>query len=722
MSIEQQIDALQPLLDRLLSSDNSNDKIAFLFTETEVEPLIQTTFQDYQRTKKLSSQELAALAALFATGQGRTLFGTAQFQEAHRQHWDEMIRTLVEIDQFYGDLGGLLGYHLAVLKLIQKKLLTSEAQQQETYNKPEGMNIASDDLQVRRAVIQGINALPRIAEIYPVGGAGDRLDLREEKSDKCLPAARLLFCGRSLLHGLIRDLYAREYLYYKLHGQQLMTPVGLMTSHEKQNHAHIEQICQEDGWLGRPKSNFFLFTQPLAPVITKEGDWVMSAPFKLLLKPGGHGVMWKQAQEMGVLDKFIDHNRSTVLVRQINNPLAGTDNGILAFLGEGFAHKHLFGFLSCPRFLNASEGMLVLAERRNIEGGWDYHIGNIEYTEFSSRGIADTPITPDAPYSIFPANTNILFADLEGIKRAVAHCPIPGMLINMKSKYTNVDVNGVSTEVVGGRLESTMQNISDVMIDTFQKPLAKEEQKHLSTYIVYNDRNKTMAATKVSYTPEKPMSETPEAAFYVMMQNGHDLLSNACHVEVPSMNSSEDYLKEGPSLLFLYHPALGPLYSVIAQKIRGGHFDKNAEVQLEIADVDIQYLHVKGSLLIEAESVIGKPDDKGILRFGPGTGKCTLKNVFVENRGIDRTQPNIYWRNKIARHEAVTIRIMGNGEFYAENVTFRGDHQIEVPDGHRLTARQEGQEMKITLEPIEKPTWQWNYSINDQANILLERQ
>lgn len=45
-----------------------------------------------------------------------------------------------------------------------------------------------------------------MAEIYPLGGAGDRLGLVDEVTGECLPVAMLPYCGRTLLEGLIRDL------------------------------------------------------------------------------------------------------------------------------------------------------------------------------------------------------------------------------------------------------------------------------------------------------------------------------------------------------------------------------------------------------------------------------------------------------------------------------------------------------------------------------------
>ena len=44
----------------------------------------------------------------------------------------------------------------------------------------------------------------------------------------------------------------------------------------------------------------------------------------------------------------------------------------------------------------------------------------------------------------------------------------------------------------------------------------------------------------------------------------------------------EEYLEKGPSFIFLYHPALGPLWDVISQKIRGGAMTPGSELVLEV--------------------------------------------------------------------------------------------------------------------------------------------
>src|SRR5262249_10292867 len=158
--------------------------------------------------------------------------------------------------------------------------------------------------------------------------------------------------GRTLLEGLIRDLQGREYLFEKLTGKSVTVPVALMVSDEKSNEAHIKAICEERAWFGRGRENFLFFKQPLIPVITKEGDWSLKAPLQLNLKPGGHGVIWIQALQQKILSELRKRGKTHAVVRQINNPVAGTDYGLLAFAGWGYKHHKTFGFASCQRVLN----------------------------------------------------------------------------------------------------------------------------------------------------------------------------------------------------------------------------------------------------------------------------------------------------------------------------------------------------------------------------------
>ena len=66
-----------------------------------------------------------------------------------------------------------------------------------------------------------------------------------------------------------------------------------------------------------------------------------------------------------------------------------------------------------------------------------------------------------------------------------------------------------------------------------------------------------------------------------------------------------EYLERGPGFVFLAHPALGPLWQVVGQKLRGGSLAPRAELQLEVAEACLRDVHVCGSLRVMADAVLG---------------------------------------------------------------------------------------------------------------------
>lgn len=58
--------------------------------------------------------------------------------------------------------------------------------------------------------------------------------------------------------------------------------------------------------------------QPLVPAVSAEdGQWLVTKPFEVICKPGGHGVIWKLAYDKGIFKWFYDHGRKGVTVRQV---------------------------------------------------------------------------------------------------------------------------------------------------------------------------------------------------------------------------------------------------------------------------------------------------------------------------------------------------------------------------------------------------------------------
>lgn len=648
---------------------------------------------------ELPEEDQFLVKAIHAIGQGEILFqGVSKSEEL-----EAILAKLRPVEAFYRSIGGIVGYHLAFLKLLQKQVKNGVLG---SILSPPSVDITQDSRQVRQAILWGIDSLPKLAEIYPVGGAGDRLDLVDEETGESLPAAQLQFCGHTLLEHLIRDLQGREYLHEKLRGERVVTPVVMMVSEEKENARYIRQICEDNDWFGRGEDSFFFFVQPLVPMITEKGMWAVSRDGELLMKPGGHGVMWKAAIDAGAFDWLTTQGRHKALVRQINNPIAGLDSGLLAFSGIGMHGDKSFGFASCRRLLNTAEGVNVLIEREK-ESGFEYALTNIEYTEFSEKGIEDVPETPESPYSAFPSNTNILFADLDVVKESIAQDPIPGRIINMKNTVSCRDAEGNEQKVKGGRLEAMMQNIADTMTETFAERLNSEDANCLGVFLTHNRRLKTISTTKKKYRPGQPLVETPEGAHYDLLKNMRELFVDHCRFEIPEMCSEKAYVEKGPSFLINIHPSLGPLYTVIGQKIRSGSLAEGAELTLEVGEVDIEGLQLEGSLKIEASDLFG--------------GRCLLRNVTVKNQGIDREAENNFAQHNITHQELLHVILHGNAELVAEDILFEGPYRIEVPDGHRLTVENKEGELKFRTESIDTPSWRWEYSVDENLAIKLEK-
>lgn len=647
---------------------------------------------------EFSNEERLALLSFMATGQGLPI--PIEGEMLH-----DFLEQLIPIERFYAPIGGILGYHQTVCFLLERHPLKENMH----FHVPPAIDLSYQNKEIEMAVIWGIKHLDKMAELYPIGGAADRLGLKEEKSGNFLPAALLEFYGKTLLEYLLADLQAREYLYYKLFGKQLTTPIGVMTSPEKENHDRIVQICENHRWFGRPRESFRFFIQPLVPTLNTKGNWIWQGPLQLLLKPGGHGVIWQLAEQEGIFDWLASQDRPKALIRQINNIIAGVDDGLLGFIGIGCKKDARIGFASCSRFVHANEGINVLVEKLQEEET-SYCLTNIEYCDFDRYNLKDERANQWNPYSKYPANTNLLFVDLQAIREAVSKIPFPGMLVNAKNiKFLKAD--GQIQEEQALRLESTMQNIADCF--TENRPSER-------TYLTYNLRHKTISPIKRVLTEGAALSETPEGHLYDSLYNARELLVKFCKFAVPELPSEVEFQSRGPSFLFVYHPALGPLYSLIGQKVQKGSLTLGSELHLEIADLQMENVHIEGSLRIRTNCIMGSFDQNGLLQYGRKTGKCRLKNVHVFNKGFDSLKCSV-WKEPKTQVQCCEIFLGEGAEFEAENIELKGHIKIHVPDGMKIRAVKKKDKVEWIQQSIESASWEWAYSIKKEK-ILAKLQ
>eukprot|EP00958_Prasinococcus_capsulatus_P022229 scaffold3118_cov377-Prasinococcus_capsulatus_cf.AAC.1 len=460
-----------------------------------------------------SEEERDVLAAVAAAGQ------THVFDTHNTDGLAATMQVLLQMEEFYDNIGGVLGYQVeALTRIANFQGLECENEDEgcvveddgpdapwTEHHVPQGLDLVRDDgSKTQEAVLSGIRAVPHLAEIYPLGGAGDRLGLVDEVTGESLPVAMLPYAGRTLLEGMLRDLQAREYLHWQLFGEQHVIPVAVMTSDAKGNAERVREILEELSWYGRGEESFRLFKQPMVPVVSAaDAQWVTSGRCHLVLKPGGHGVIWKLAQDKGVLSWLInEYGRKAAVVRQISNPLAATNTTMLSLTGIGWQSRKPFGFASCERKVGAAEGVNVMVEKYVGSGIYKYGASNIEYTEFDKLGIVEQASDDgngEAQLSKFPANTNVLYVDLEAVDEAISTNPdaaFPGLTLNLKKDVKFVDCNGQAQAVRGGRLESTMQNIADELMEVSDTRLSAERHASFGPFVVFNKRRHVTSSAK----------------------------------------------------------------------------------------------------------------------------------------------------------------------------------------------------------------------------------
>ncbi len=674
-------------------------------------PQIDGAMDRYVQVKKFalqaSEEQLYILGLSISVGQFDHLFQGVDGLKKPQEAIAKLVSILVETERFYAPLGGLLGYYAMVLRL----LLSDESLFAPSYSPPPCTDMRSVTQEVWHWVYEGIRRLPETAEVYTVGGAGDRLRLVDPLTKEPMPVAQLEFCSKPLLEWLFRDLQAKEYWYFRTFGQHCSVPVVLMTSAEKNNDFYIARMGEKFRWFGKANGSVRRIVQSLVPLISCDGKWVCSGPAELMAKPGGHGVIWKLAQDQGALHWLREQNVEALIIRQINNPLAGLDHALSSLLGTGLAQQKKFGFAGIERIPGLAEGLLVL-KMKERQSQVECSISNIEYTKFASLSQEHPELLEDA---ICPANTNTLFANLRSIEEALYTLPIPGVVVNAKTCVDMVE-GGVSTKRPAVRLESTMQNIADAIVDTHPRPYTGQP---LSTFVNLYDRASFFSVTKKLFQPGQSALETPEKCFYDWYLACTKLLRDHCLFSIPDPMSLDDFLQNGPSSILFFHPALGPFWEVIAQKVSGGQLAEGSELELEIAEIYLRNLKLKGSLRILAEAPTGHLDEHGVRHFSNDVGRAFLTNITVENEGVQHTFAS-HMNRAHDRALGATIWLEGASEVVGDSIHIRGPFELSVPHGKRarLTQSEDGG-ILVNLEEYRGPSWMYDIQWEDGKPPIL---
>lgn len=88
------------------------------------------------------------------------------FYPFDKEHIQNLLKDLYPVESFYQSIGGIVGYHATMLSLFANRTLSHA---HKSYEQPEGISIALEDSSTCKYILEGLYALPYLAEIYPVG-------------------------------------------------------------------------------------------------------------------------------------------------------------------------------------------------------------------------------------------------------------------------------------------------------------------------------------------------------------------------------------------------------------------------------------------------------------------------------------------------------------------------------------------------------------------------
>ena len=125
--------------------------------------------------------------------------------------------------------------------------------------------------------------------------------------------------------------------------------------------------------------------------------------------------------------------------------------------------------------------------------------------------------------------------------------------------------------------------------------------------------------TKNPVVEGKSIRETVVGALFDYFANMGELFSKRCGFLLPRSYSEEEFLAKGPAVAIILHPALGPLWSIVAQKIQKGTLHENAELILDLEALYIANLSLTGTLMIQALKPLGMTNEEGDIIFSEKT-------------------------------------------------------------------------------------------------------
>jgi len=396
-------------------------------------------------TGALVDEQLRLLDCLVAAGQSH-LFEAWDVAGKQEDLKVAMIRQLSDVDRTYS--GGITGYINNARRLLNEGNAFSGLGTNVSIEQPTTVDLTHLDDNYRRTERLGLRAAYHSAFVLVAGGLGERLGYDGIKMEIPVELTTLttylgLYC---------RTVKAIQDRVNRIEAIDLARiPFLIMTSDGTCD--RLKAHLGEHEYFGLSPEQVYVFEQRLVPSLAdKEARLATDGPYKLLLRPGGHGDVHAMLHQLGLAQQLADSGKRHLVFIQDTN--AQIINLILPALGASVDRQLDFNFVCVPRVPQEPIGAVVRMVYPDFE-----QTANIEYNQldelFTAQGSEGARAAHDGS-SPYPGNINLLIArfdpyikTLDRTQGAVAEFINPKYADESKSQFAKPT-----------RIETLMQDIA----------------------------------------------------------------------------------------------------------------------------------------------------------------------------------------------------------------------------------------------------------------------
>ena len=333
--------------------------------------------------------------------------------ECHQQHlcsdWHpsgqeneskkQFLETLIQFDTSYP--GGLKSY------LQNSRRLLAESKRGKNYysgfvpQQPDTVNLSNFDANYLEMEQRGLAQADKLAFVLVAGGLGERLGYNGLKID--IPFE--LTTKTSYLAYYAQYLKALE----ARSASKINIPLIIMTSPETDE--LTQKSLRENNYFGLKEKQIILVKQALVPALSNnEAFLAKSSPYKLILKPHGHGDIHLLMHGAGIANELLAKGISHLVFIQDTN--AQVCNAILPTIGVSIKNDFTFNSIGVPRVPKEAVGAItkLVSKPKSVTI-------NVEYNQLDSLLKESHPdgddIAKQDGYSSFPGNINALVVRLK---------------------------------------------------------------------------------------------------------------------------------------------------------------------------------------------------------------------------------------------------------------------------------------------------------------------